>query len=63
MLIAKRHSSYGSNPWGVFDTETGKFTELERRAFDGPGGFRGYVAFFPRKRDAQAAIDKVEVDR
>lgn len=54
-LIAKRSSTYGSHQWGVFDTEAGRFIEIERRTET--GAFRGYVAFFRRKMDAQEAID------
>lgn len=53
-LIATRHSTYGCRQWGVFDLEANRFIEIERRSTD--GAFRGYVAFFERKRDAETAI-------
>lgn len=57
-LIAKRRSAYGSYPWGIFNTATGQFVEVERRA-QGSGAFAGYVAFFKLKRDADLAIQGI----
>jgi hypothetical protein len=51
---AKRHSTYGGYPWGVYSETSGRFVELERLNAD--GAFRGYVANFQRKRDAEHAI-------
>lgn len=56
-FIAKRRASYGSLPWGIFDTTCDRFIEVQRIASD--GSFRGYVANFARKRDAQRAIDSL----
>lgn len=54
-LIAKRKSTYGGLPWGIWDVECGAFIEVERRTLE--GRVSGYVANFARKKDAQAAID------
>jgi hypothetical protein len=58
---AKRISSYGSHPWAIVHEPSGEHIEGPREVLDyglGPMLISG-PRYFTRKRDAQAALDKL----
>ncbi len=58
----KRICSYGSNPWAIIHTPSGAEVSGPAETIDhpnlGPTLING-PRYFPRKRDARAALDKL----